>query len=247
MKKNMENKPEFKHSGNEKKEFVEQMFDDISTKYDFLNHFLSFGIDIHWRKKFINKLNIQNGDTVLDVACGTGDIGFHILKKHEVKLINIDISKNMLLIAKKKAIKRNLHNIKFLHGDAENLPLDNNSVDHLTISYGFRNTSHHNIALSEFHRVLKPGGNLGILEFSIPKSKIMGSLFKIYFHKILPKIASIFSQKKAYKYLPESVDFFPTRKNICAKITKTGFNNVCFIDLTFGISTIFLGNKNNAK
>ena len=247
MTRDMITKPNFKHSGDEKKEFVEKMFDDISTKYDFLNHFLSFGIDIHWRKKFINKLNIQNGETVLDVACGTGDIGFHILKKHEINLINIDISKNMLLIAKKKALKKNLKNIKFLHGDAEKLPLEDNSIDHLTISYGFRNTSHHDIALSEFHRVLKPGGNLGILEFSIPKSKIMGNLFKFYFHKILPKIASMFSQKKAYKYLPESVDFFPSRGKICNKITEAGFNNACFIDLTFGISTIFLGNKNGTK
>ena len=100
MKENFTPKPQFSHSGNEKKEFVEKMFDDISNKYDFLNHFLSFGIDIYWRNKFINKLNIKNGTTVLDVACGTGDIGFNILKNNKINLINIDISKNMLSIAK---------------------------------------------------------------------------------------------------------------------------------------------------
>ena len=247
MKENYTPKPQFSHSGNEKKEFVEKMFDDISNKYDFLNHFLSFGIDIYWRNKFINKLNIKNGSTVLDVACGTGDIGFNILKNNKINLINIDISKNMLSIAKKKACKKNINNIQFIHGDAEKLPIDDNSIDFLTISYGFRNTSNHKIALSEFHRVLKPGGTLGILEFSIPKSKIMGKLFKFYFHKILPKIASLFSQKNAYKYLPESVDFFPSRKKIYNLINKAGFKNVNFFDLTFGISTIFLGKKNDTK
>ena len=247
MKVNITPKPQFDHSGDEKKYFVEKMFDDISRKYDFLNHFLSFGIDIYWRKKFINKLNIKNGSTVLDVACGTGDVGFHILKNNKINLINIDISNNMLSIAKKKAFKKKLKNIQFIHGDAEKLPIDDDSIDFLTISYGFRNTSHHEIALSEFHRVLKPGGTLGILEFSIPKSKIIGNLFTFYFHNILPKIASLFSQKKAYKYLPESVDFFPSREKICNSINKAGFNDTNFIDLTFGISTIFLGKKNDTK
>ena len=243
MNKNMTTKPTFKHTGDEKKEFVEQMFDDISKKYDFLNHFLSLGIDIYWRKQFIKKLNLKNNDTILDVACGTGDVGFHILKKYNINLINLDISQKMLLIAQKKAVKKKFTNIQFIHGDAEKIPLEDNSIDSLTISYGFRNTSHHSIALSEFYRVLKPGGNLGILEFSIPNSKIMGKLFTFYFHEILPKIASIFSQKKAYKYLPESVEFFPSRKQICDKMIKAGFSNVNFTDLTFGISTIFLGNK----
>ena len=145
----MINKPNFKHSGDEKKEFVEKMFDEISIKYDFLNHFLSLGIDIYWRKQFIKKLKIQNKTTILDVACGTGDVGFQILKKYDINLINIDISKNMLLIAKEKAKKKNITNIQFIHGDAEKLPLEDKSVEYLTISYGFRNTSDHNIALSE--------------------------------------------------------------------------------------------------
>ena len=236
--------PEFTHTGKNKKEFVEKMFDDISHRYDFLNHFLSLGVDMYWRNRFIKKLHIQNGKTILDVACGTGDIGFKILNKHDIKLINIDLSKNMLSIAQNKALKKNLHNIEFIHGDAENLPLENNSVDYLTIAYGFRNIAHHENALLEFHRVLKNGGSLGILEFSIPKSKIIGMFFKFYFHKVLPKLASLFSRTDAYHYLPESVDFLPSRKNICKKITNVGFQNSQFIDLTWGISTIFLGQKN---
>ena len=235
--------PEFTHHGKDKKEFVRQMFDDISPHYDFLNHFLSFGIDIYWRKKFIQKLDIQNGDTILDVACGTGDVGFELLKKHSVSITGIDLSPKMVKLAQGKASKRNLDKITFLQGDAENLPLDDNSVDCLTISYGFRNISNYEKALEEFYRVLKPGGKLGILEFSKPKSKVIGFIFKLYFHHILPRIASFFSRSDAYRYLPESVDFFPSRHDICRKIIYSGFNRAEIHDLTFGISTIFLGFK----
>ena len=235
--------PKFKHSGKGKKEFVQKMFDDISPHYDFLNHFLSLGIDIYWRKKFIQNLNIQDGNIVLDVACGTGDVGFEILKQNKIELINIDFAKNMLEIAENKAKKRGIQNIQFIQGDAEKLPLENEEVDFLTIAYGFRNIVHYEKALAEFYRVLKPNGILGILEFSIPKSKIFGSVFKFYFHHILPRIGSLFSRSDAYRYLPESVDFFPSRDEICSKIINSGFKNSRFIDVTFGVSTIFLGKK----
>ena len=236
--------PSFKHTGGGKKEFVQKMFDDISPRYDFLNHFLSLGTDIYWRKKFIHTLNIQDRQTILDVACGTGDIGFEILNEHKIELLNLDISKNMLDIAEKKALKKGLENIQFIQGDAERLPFENNSVDCLTIAYGFRNIAHYKKALEEFYRVLKPGGTLGILEFSIPNSKIFASLFTFYFHHILPRIGSLFSRSDAYRYLPESVDFFPSRDDICGKIINSGFKSATFIDLTFGVSTIFLGHKN---
>ena len=219
------------------------MFDDISPNYDFLNHFLSLGIDIYWRKKFTRKLDIQDGDTILDVACGTGDVGFEILKKHSVSITGIDLSQKMIELAQGKASKKKLDNITFIEGDAENLPLNDNSVDCLTISYGFRNISNYETALSEFHRVLKPGGKLGILEFSKPKLKFIGFIFKLYFHHILPRIGSLCSRSDAYRYLPESVDFFPSRHDICRKIIYSGFQHAEIHDLTFGISTIFLGCK----
>ena len=236
--------PNFKHTGTEKKKFVEKMFDDISPRYDFLNHLLSLGIDIYWRRKFIRSLNLKNGHTVLDVACGTGDVGIEILKKYKMNLINIDLSKNMLSFAEKKYTKKNIHGIQFIQGDAEELPLKDTSVDYLSIAYGFRNISNYEKALEEFYRVLKPGGTLGILEFSMPKSRFFGLLFKFYFHHILPKIGSLFSRSDAYHYLPESVDFFPSRTNICDKMSSSGFQDSRFIDLTLGVSTIFLGTKN---
>ena len=219
------------------------MFDDISPNYDFLNHFLSLGIDIYWRKKFIQKLDIQDDYTILDVACGTGDVGIEIIKKHSVSVTGIDLSPKMVELAQGKARQKKLDNITFIEGDAENLPLDDNSVDCLTISYGFRNISNYEQALEEFLRVLKPGGKLGILEFSKPKSKFIGIIFKLYFHHILPRIANFFSRSDAYRYLPESVDFFPSRHDICRKIIYSGFKRAEIHDLTFGISTIFLGFK----
>ena len=219
------------------------MFDDIAPRYDFLNHFLSLGIDIYWRKIFIQKLKIENGSKVLDVACGTGDVCFEILKHHSASVIGLDLSSNMINLANEKAKKRNQNNVTFLQGDAENLPLDSNSVDCLTISYGFRNISNYEVALLEFNRVLKPGGILGILEFSKPKSRIIGSIFRLYFHHILPHIGSLFSRSDAYRYLPESVDFFPNQNDICKKIIYSGFHRAEIHNLTFGISTIFLGFK----
>jgi len=235
--------PEFSHSGKEKKDFVKKMFDDISSSYDFLNHFLSLGIDIYWRKKFIRQLNIDKNSIILDVACGTGDISFEIEKKFSANVTGIDISPKMIEIARKKAEKKNINKIDFIIGDAEDLPIKTNSIDNITISYGFRNISNYEKALAEFYRVLKPEGKLGILEFSTPNSKIIGFLFKIYFHHILPKIGGLFSRSDAYRYLPESVDFFPTRSDICNKIKKAGFHNTSYKDLSFGISSIFIGNK----
>ncbi len=234
---------EFSHTGNMKKKFVRKMFNDISPSYDFLNHFLSFGIDIYWRKKFIHKLNIKNNISILDVACGTGDVGFEILKRHSVSVTGIDLSPKMVELAQKKSLQKKMDNISFIEGDAENLPFESNSIDCLTISYGFRNISNYEKALEEFYRVLKPGGNLGILEFSKPNSKIIGFIFRLYFHHILPRIASFFSRSDAYRYLPESVDFFPSRDDICRKIIYSGFVRAELHDLTFGVSTIFLGYK----
>ena len=144
--------PEFTHQGQEKKEFVRKMFDDISPSYDFLNHFLSLGIDIYWRKIFIKKIEIQEGNTILDVACGTGDVGFEILRKHSVSITGVDLSLKMVKLAQEKTKKRNLNNITFIEGDAENLSIESNPIDCLTISYGFRNISNYEKALEDIKR-----------------------------------------------------------------------------------------------
>ena len=234
---------EFKHRGKTKKEFVKYIFNDISTTYDFLNHFLSFGIDIIWRKKFIRSLGFSSKDKVLDVATGTGDVAFAIKKKYKSDIIGLDLSINMLEIAKNKSKKMNINDITFIEGDAENLPFDNNTFDKLVISYGLRNLGDCKKGLEEFYRVLKPNSKVGILEFLHPKSTIMAKLFKFYFNNILPRIASLFSNSKAYRYLPESVENFITPDELKAILEEVGFNNVSCKNLTFGITTIVNAEK----
>ncbi len=221
------------------------MFEDISPRYDFLNHFLSFGIDLYWRYRLVKQLKLAKGQTVLDVAAGTGDVGFAILKRYDVSVIGLDYAYNMTLLAREKALRRKVQNIAFVQGDGEALPFADDSFDAITISYGFRNIGHYEIALAEFRRVLKPGGRLAILEFSQPRSKLFGRLYRFYFKQILPRIAGLISQSEAYRYLPESVEEFPDRKTLLTMLAAAGFANAAFRDLTFGVTSIFSGIKSS--
>ena len=237
--------PEFIHTGKDKKKFVEKMFDDISSNYDFLNRLLSFGIDIYWRKKLIQTMDIKDGQHIIDIATGTGDVAFAISKDYDVSIIGLDISKNMLKIAESKLSKKKNKNakIEFLHGDAEDLPMGDNSYDHICISFGFRNLGNYNRALAEFYRVLKPGGQLCILEFSQSKSKIFNFIFSLYFNKILPRLAAFISRADAYRYLPESVKYFPNQSRINDFLDSNKFSNIKLQTLTFGVATIYKGIK----
>ena len=234
---------EFSHKGKTKKEFVKYIFNDISGTYDFLNHFLSCGVDIIWRNKFIKSLNFSNHDKVLDVATGTGDVAFAIRKKYKTEIIGLDLSINMLEKAKQKSKKYKIDDISFIEGDAENLPFDDNTFDKLVISYGLRNLGNCERGLSEFYRVLKPNGKIGILEFLHPKSTIIARIFKFYFNKILPRVASLFSNSKAYRYLPESVENFLSADELKLALNKVGFNDVSSKNMSFGITSIVNATK----
>ena len=237
--------PEFIHTGKDKKKFVEKMFDDISNNYDFLNRILSFGVDVYWRKKLIQCMNIKDGQYIIDIATGTGDVAFEINKQYNVSIVGLDISKNMLQIAKMK-LKNNKNKntkIEFVHGDAEKLPMGDNSYDHICISFGFRNLGNYNKALKEFYRVLKPGGKLCILEFSQSRSKFFNFIFSVYFNRILPRIAAFISRADAYRYLPESVKYFPNESKIKDFLSSNHFTHIEFQKLTFGIATIYKGIK----
>ena len=234
---------EFTHKGKDKKEFVKYIFNDISGTYDFLNHFLSCGVDIIWRNKFIKSLNFSNQDKVLDVATGTGDVAFAIRKRYKTVIIGLDLSVNMLEKAKEKAKKYKIDDISFIEGDAENLPFDDNTFDKLVISYGLRNLGNCERGLSEFYRVLKPNGKIGILEFLHPKSTIIAKIFKFYFNKILPRVASLFSNSKAYRYLPESVENFLSADELKLALNKVGFNDVSSKNMSFGITSIVNATK----
>ena len=237
--------PEFIHTGKDKKKFVKKMFDDISDNYDILNRILSFGIDKYWRKQLIQLMNIQNNQYILDVATGTGDVTFSIHKKYDATITGLDISKNMLKIANRKLnkIKSNSAKIEFIHGDAEKLPMGDNSYDHICIAFGFRNLGNYDTALKEFYRVLKPGGQLSILEFSQSNSKIFNFIFQFYFNKILPRIGSLISREDAYRYLPESVRYFPHQSKINDFLESNNFINISLKPLTLGVATIYRGYK----
>lgn len=216
----------------EKSKNIQVMFDEIAPKYDFLNRLLSFRRDVYWRKNAIKLMEITSNMKVLDLACGTGDMILELKKNiQDVEVVGGDFSKNMLFIARKKGIVEPL-----VGGDAHFLPFKNSSFHRIMIAFGFRNVVDKKLGLREFHRILKPGGRLCILEFSHPEGIIFSKLYKIYFTKILPLIGGIVSgNKKAYEYLPDSVYKFPVKSEYRKMILESGFSDVKFNPMTFGI------------
>ncbi|WP_295674638.1 bifunctional demethylmenaquinone methyltransferase/2-methoxy-6-polyprenyl-1,4-benzoquinol methylase UbiE [uncultured Mucilaginibacter sp.] len=229
-----------------KKEQVADMFNNISKTYDFLNHFLSLGIDIIWRKKAINELKSLQPKLILDVATGTGDFAFEalsILKPD--KIIGVDISRGMLDVAQQKIDKRNESGrFEVKLGDSEKLPFEANIFDAVTVAYGVRNFENLEKGLADIQRVLKPGGKAVVLEFSKPKVFPVKQLYKFYFNYITPSIGKLFSKDaRAYTYLPESVAAFPDGETFVALMDKTGFKNTKCRPLAFGICSIYTGIK----
>jgi demethylmenaquinone methyltransferase/2-methoxy-6-polyprenyl-1,4-benzoquinol methylase len=229
-----------------KKEQVATMFNNISKTYDFLNHFLSLGIDIIWRKKAIGELKKDNPQQILDVATGTGDFAFESLKiLNPKKIIGVDISQGMLDIAAEKIAKRNLGDkFEVRLGDSEKLLFENDTFDAVTVAYGVRNFEDLEKGLSDMLRVLKPGGKAVILEFSKPKVFPVKQLYSFYFHYITPSIGKIFSKdNSAYKYLPESVAAFPEGADFISLMERVGYRNTKNRPLAFGICSIYTGVK----
>lgn len=222
------------------------MFDNISGKYDFLNHFLSLGIDILWRKKAIRELKSIKPRVMLDVATGTGDFAFeaiHILQPE--KIIGVDISEGMLDVARKKINERNLqHVFSVQQGDSEGLNFEDDHFDAITVAFGVRNYENLEKGLADMYRVLKPEGKIVILEFSKPRAFPVKQGYNFYANQILPFFGQLFSKdKNAYKYLPESVAAFPDGEEFTRLMDKVGFKRTKDIRLTFGISAIYTGIK----
>ncbi|MBE9602152.1 bifunctional demethylmenaquinone methyltransferase/2-methoxy-6-polyprenyl-1,4-benzoquinol methylase UbiE [Pedobacter sp. MC2016-24] len=229
-----------------KKEQVASMFDNISKKYDFLNHFLSLGIDILWRKRAIRELKSIKPRVMLDVATGTGDFAFEAITiLQPEKIIGVDISDGMLNVARKKIAERNLGGVFSVQmGDSEGLHFDNDHFDAITVAFGVRNYENLEKGLSDMFRVLKPGGKIVILEFSKPRAFPIKQAYNFYFKQILPHFGKLFSKdNSAYTYLPESVSAFPDGDAFVELMEKVGFKQTKEIRLTFGISTIYTGQK----
>ena len=228
-----------------KKEQVARMFDNISGRYDFLNHFLSLGIDKAWRKKAIDFLKPLNPKQILDVATGTGDFALQALTINPDKVIGIDISTGMLEMGRKKIEKLGLTGkVELLHGDSENLPFGENKFDAAIVAFGVRNFENLEKGLLEIFRVLKPGAMLVVLEFSRPRGFPFRQVFNFYFKAVLPKIGRVISKDDAaYTYLPESVEAFPDGDDFVGILKKIGFKDTAWKPLTFGISSIYTGRK----
>lgn len=228
-----------------KKEQVANMFDNIASKYDFLNHFLSLGIDKIWRKKLVKEVGMYKPSRILDVATGTGDLAIALSKLKPQSIVGIDIAIKMVEVGVEKVKVKKLDNVIYLQqGDSEMINYDSNTFDFATVAFGVRNFENPSLGLREIHRVLKSGGGLAVLEFAMPTKFPIKQLYKFYFFKILPFIGQFFSKdKSAYTYLPESVEAFPSGVKFLTLLKEAGFEKTRIIPLTFGVANIYIGEK----
>jgi demethylmenaquinone methyltransferase / 2-methoxy-6-polyprenyl-1,4-benzoquinol methylase len=228
------------------REKVWQMFDRIAHRYDLLNHLLSAGQDIRWRSRMTKYLPDRYNLKLLDVATGTGDQLFSLIKDKRIEsAIGVDLAKEMLNCGRKKAEEKNLLKVvDFRDGDASKLPFSDAEFDLITISFGIRNVTDLNTAFNEMYRVLKSTGRVIILEFSLPENKFIQNMYLFYFRKILPHVGGLISgDKYAYHYLNETVENFPFGEEFCNLLAQPGFKNVRAIPLTFGIASIYIADK----
>jgi len=228
-----------------KKQQVAAMFNNISGRYDLLNHLLSLNIDKIWRKNAIQKLEEIKPKLILDVATGTGDLAIASLKLDPEKVTGIDISEGMLEVGRKKMKERKYdHRIEMLSGDSEQISFEDNHFDAITVGFGVRNFENLDQGLSEMFRVLKPNGKAVILEFSKPKVFPVKQLYNFYFQTILPLWGRFISRNNfAYTYLPESVKAFPDGEAFLERLRKAGYSEVKQYKQTFGICSIYTGIK----
>lgn len=235
----------YKEQDASKREQIAQMFDSVSPKYDLLNHVLSGGIDILWRKKAIKLLQAAQPQTILDIATGTADFAIEALKLKPKQIVGVDISEGMLSYGREKIKKLGMESVITLRsGDSENLPFADNSFDAVIVSFGVRNFENLSKGLGDMYRVLKPGGTCVVLEFSKPTAFPVKQLYNFYFKNILPIIGRLVSKDTAaYTYLPESVQAFPDGNDFLKIYQQAGFKNSKWIPLTFGVSSIYLGKK----
>ncbi|MFA3783051.1 bifunctional demethylmenaquinone methyltransferase/2-methoxy-6-polyprenyl-1,4-benzoquinol methylase UbiE [Melioribacteraceae bacterium 4301-Me] len=225
----------------DKKNKVKRIFDSISDKYDFLNHFLSAGIDFYWRRKALKLSNINNSSIILDVACGTGDFSIAAKKLGAKRIFGADLSLNMLKLFNKKAdwSKGNI-----VQSVAETLPFKRESFTNVIVAFGVRNFYDIEKAFNQFYKVLKPYGKVTVLEFRLPVKSIIKYVYSFYFNKILPFIGKVISKdKEAYTYLPESVNEFEQNINLTELFRKANFKKMEVYSLTFGIVQVIIAEK----
>ena len=227
-----------------KKNQVKQMFNKIAGQYDFLNRFLTFGIDNIWRKIAVKKIK-NNPKNVLDIATGTADLAIITAKYTNAEIIGLDISDQMLKVGKEKITNKNLNSrIKLINGDAENLSFNNETFDAITVGFGVRNFENLEKGLNEIYRVIKKDGYVAILEPSYPKKFPLKQLFNFYFETVTPIIGNLISKDyKAYSYLSKSVKNFPSSNNFIDQLKQIGFSKCNHYSLTFGVVSLYIAIK----
>jgi demethylmenaquinone methyltransferase / 2-methoxy-6-polyprenyl-1,4-benzoquinol methylase len=238
------------HMKENRKEMVESMFDSIAWRYDFLNHFLSFGIDRLWRKRAIGIISRHyNNPEILDVATGTADLAIAAMKLNPVKITGIDISQKMLEIGIRKIQRKGFSGkIELIQGDSENIPFDNDLFDVAMVAFGVRNFSDPLKGLGEMKRVIRNDGMILILEFSKPSRFPFRTVYNFYFRHILPGVGKLFSKDKAaYSYLPDSVYKFPDNEQFLELLGHAGFSETRQLKLTGGVATIYTGLKKSIQ
>lgn len=220
------------------------MFSAIAGSYDLNNRVHSLGRDQAWRRAAVKAATVRPGDVVLDVACGTGDLTEAFARTPAGSVLGVDFTFNMLQHAQRKREARQA-DVAYALGDAQQLPAADGSADVVSIAFGIRNVASPQRAIDEFHRVLKPGGRLVILEFSLPRNPILRWGYNLYFRQVLPRTASLIARDRsgAYRYLPQSVNTFIDRPRLMAMMSDAGFVEVTARPLTFGIAVAYRGVK----
>lgn len=229
-----------------KGEQVEEMFDGIAHRYDLLNHVLSLGIDRGWRRRLIERLAANSPGRVLDLASGTGDVAIAAARKLPgANVVASDLSEGMLTVARRKIAAAGLNGrITAVCAAAEELPFGEGEFDAVTVAFGVRNFSDIAAGVREAARVLEPGGSLFVLEFSMPKNKLFGALYRFYFRRILPVVGGwISGDRRAYAYLPASVEEFPYGQAFVDLVLANGFAECSAQTLTFGVATLYSAKK----
>jgi demethylmenaquinone methyltransferase/2-methoxy-6-polyprenyl-1,4-benzoquinol methylase len=217
------------------------MFDSISGQYDLLNHVLSLGVDRWWRRSMVQRVRQRHPQSVLDVATGTGDSAIALKKSGAARIVGVDISAQMLKVAQAKP---NAAGIEFVKADGELLPFEDCCFEAVTIAFGLRNCEQRLQGLQEMRRVLKQNGTLVVLELSMPANRILRSIYKLYFLRIVPLLGRLISRSSyAYRYLPYSVDEFPPRKAFVDEVRRAGFAEVKAAALSGGLATIYEARK----
>lgn len=232
----------------ERKRRIQAMFNGIARRYDLLNHLLSGGVDIYWRRRALDAVEVARPRRVLDLATGTGDLALAALRLDPGRVVGVDVALNMVRLGVVKAARSpGRERLRLMGGDAERLPFGDGSFDLVTVAFGVRNFGHIPTGLAEALRVLRPGGELMVLDFAEPETPLFRSLYRFYFHRVLPLVGGIISgNRAAYAYLPRSVTDFPQGEAFVALMRQAGFARPRAVPLSLGISSLYLGRKPDA-